>query len=379
MKRSGSKGRKVGRVAVLLAAVMAAAWGLAGCSAGSNADKLTHSSADSGAAMNAVSDRNAVAKETKAQPQSSASSAELAADGNGAGTAFGAAAETAPGTAGEEGLNRKIVYKANMTMQVDNYAKAQSALQNLIQLSDGYMLQFSDQKTTTELGGTYTIKVPASGFSGFILQLEKIEHLDFQSNIKGTDVTEEYVDLESRLKARQVVEARLLSFMEKAAKADDLLKFSQELGDVQTEIEQIKGRMRYLDQNVAYSTIDIRLYQEVEPSPAALKKGETAAFPDRLSNALTDSARVLYRLLQDLIVFIAGALPVAAVLAVIGLPLYFGLRRRRGSRAANPVHGSAGKHAALPPGESQSPAASGQSGQSREQEAASERNDNASK
>lgn len=89
----------------------------------------------------------------------------------------------------------------------------------------------------------------------FLDGLEELEVISFQKNVHGQDVTEEYFDIHSRLGAKQFVEARLLDFMEKAQRTDDLLAFSSELAKVQEEIERFKGRIRYLDQIVEYSTI----------------------------------------------------------------------------------------------------------------------------
>ena len=88
----------------------------------------------------------------------------------------------------------------------------------MVSLAGGYMLNFSDTQTKYELGGIFVIKVPSSGFQSFVNKLEELKKKDTvpQRNVKGQDVTEEYVDIQSRLKAKQVVESRLLSFMEKA-------------------------------------------------------------------------------------------------------------------------------------------------------------------
>jgi hypothetical protein len=145
--------------------------------------------------------------------------------------------------------------------------------------------------------------------------------------MKGTDVTEEYVDLDSRLKARQVVEARLLAFMDKATRADDLLKFSNQLGDVQMEIERIKGRMRYLDQNVAYSTIELRVYQTTGITSSAAK--EKPAFLERSLNAMKASSTFIYEFVQGVLVVAAGALPILVLLLALGTPAYIVYRKKR--------------------------------------------------
>ncbi|HUC91317.1 MAG TPA: DUF4349 domain-containing protein [Paenibacillus sp.] len=226
-----------------------------------------------------------------------------------------------------DGFNRKVVYRGTVTMEVDDFGAAYRSLQNAIYQSGGYILAFSDNRSPDETGAVYTIKVPADGFMPFLDRLEKIENALFERQLKGTDVTEEYVDLEARLKARQMVEARLIGFMDKAARADDLLRFSEQLGAVQEEIERIKGRIRYLDQNVAFSTIELRLYQPLTPAASALA-AQKPLF-GRMGAALETSTETLLLVMQALLVFVAGALPVLILFAVVGTSFLWLYRRRR--------------------------------------------------
>nr|WP_301539618.1 DUF4349 domain-containing protein [Paenibacillus sp. NEAU-GSW1] len=222
-------------------------------------------------------------------------------------------------------FNQKLIYKANLTMEVSQYEKSVSELRNAIHQSGGYILQFQDGQYENEKGATYTIKVPSASFMSFIDRIDGIEHTRFERQLGATDVTEEYVDLESRLKAKQVVEERLLGFMDKAERADDLVKFSQQLAEVQEEIEQLKGRIRYLDRNVAYSTIELRIYQ---PSETTAHDEQDKNLGERMALALSGSMDAVSVALQAILVFVVGALPVLAVLAIIGIPVYFLLKRR---------------------------------------------------
>lgn len=336
MLRKGqeSKRRWTGKTMLTsMAGMLLATWMLTGCSA-SNGDR--NAAASNGGSHAAASESAPMAKTTDGFSADASSAKSDSAAGDDAKSSMNQAAvadsdAAMPASAGSgtalqpedsanQGFERKIVYRGNVAMEVESYDEAQTALRNLIHLSGGYLLNFSDQKTDAERGGTFTVKVPASGFDGFLSGLEKIEHASYESSAKGTDVTQEYVDLQARLKARQVVEARLLDFMAKATKTADLLQISGQLGDVQTEIEQIKGRIRYLDNNVAYSTIDLRLYEVIKPAQAAdiTKRG----FGKRITEAAASSVEVMYAFLQGVIVVIAGALPVLAVLALIGIPGY---------------------------------------------------------
>ncbi|MBA2938089.1 DUF4349 domain-containing protein [Paenibacillus sp. CGMCC 1.16610] len=230
------------------------------------------------------------------------------------------------------GFNRKLIYRANLVMPVDDYGKAQTALRDLVTLSGAYILQFSENANTGERGGTYTIKVAANGFVSLLDGLEKLSP-SLQRNVQGQDVTEEYVDLSSRLKAKQLVETRLLGFMEKASKTDDLLAFSNELSKVQEAIEQIKGRMRYLDQNVAYSTIEIRMYQQTDKKPF-LSDPSKLSLNDRIQKAWNSSLNVLVAVLQGILVFLAAAFPILVIALLIGIPIWVYRRKRNKQLAA---------------------------------------------
>ncbi len=233
------------------------------------------------------------------------------------------------------GLDRKVIYRANMVMKVEKFETAEEQLTNLIHMTPGaYILQFNDSRNPDERGASYVVKVPANGFNSFLDGLKKIDTIYQERDLQGNDVTEEYVDLGARLKAKQVVEERLLGFMDKATKTDDLVRFSNELARVQEEIEQLKGRMRYLDQNVAFSTVSIRLYQS-EHAEAKVKESEDKTFGDRIYDALSGSANALRQFGEGLLVVIAALLPVLVVVTVIGIPAYVVIRRRHAARKAS--------------------------------------------
>jgi hypothetical protein len=224
------------------------------------------------------------------------------------------------------GLNKKLIYKANLTMEVEDYAAAQSEVRNMITLAGGYIIGFTESMSEFEKGGTFVMKVPAAGFSPFLNNLEKIKNEGIQRSIEGQDVSEEYVDLESRLKAKQLMESQYIEFMKKATKSADLVAFANQLGAIQEEIEQIKGRMRYIDQNVSFSTVELRLYQ-TDKSIADIQKKEQGPLLSRASDALTSSLHALSVMFQWLFVFLAAALPVLIVAAII-LILVLWLRKK---------------------------------------------------
>lgn len=319
----------------LLVMIMAIALILGGCSSGSSNMNSAASTANSGAVVN----RQPSDAKAEVQSENAAGSAEAPAAAVGGEAGGGSIGEIAADGTGA-GLNQKLIYKANLTIEAVDFDKAATVLRNTIHQSGGYILQFQDGQYNGEKSSTYTIKVPAAGFMDFIDRLNGIEHKKFERQISGTDVTEEYVDLQSRLKAQQAVEERLLAFMDKATKADDLVKFSEQLATVQENIERLKGRIRYLDNNVSYSTVELRLYQ-----PDAKSESVEDGLGDKMSKALQDSVNAMITVLQGLLVFVAGALPILLLLVIIGLPVYW----LRGKFRSRPKYQAPPRNLITPP------------------------------
>ncbi len=227
-----------------------------------------------------------------------------------------------------------MIYKANITAEVENFAKARSSLHSLVTRYQGYILSSSEYESEKEKGGNIVIRIPQSGFSSFLDDLDKLATKVPVRSIEGQDVTEEYVDLSSRLKARQAVEARLLQFMAEAKKTEDLLKISADLANVQMEIEQIKGRMRYLDENVTYSTISLMVVEK--KVTAKLDDVTDTSTWEHAWLSFHQSLLAILSFLKWLIVFLAGAVPVLVFAGIAGIPLFLYWKRQRNKKTTPP-------------------------------------------
>lgn len=281
----------------------------------------------SGGQMKAVSEaeNQSVAYDTaspSAPAQSAAAPAEApnqAGDRGSTGAAAGAFANPAA-------TARKMIYQATIVLEVENFVKTRTSLNDLVTRYQGYILSSSDQESEQAKEGTVVVRIPQNGFSSFVGELDKLASKIPVRSIQGQDVTEEYVDLSSRLKAYQVVEARLLQFMNDAKKTEDLLKISNDLAKVQEEIERIKGRMRYLDENISFSTITLTIVEK--KVTASLNQVADQGTWKKAWLALNKSTLGLLDFFNGLIVVIAALLPILIVLAIIGLPIFFYWRKR---------------------------------------------------
>ena len=336
----GKRGKARLNRLTLLAASMLLLAGLTACSGWSDSDNAAQAAKSEMLAANQAAPAEAAAPSMSVTSADSYGAASMAAgesaeaDSAAAGeSGVGGGAGIGPIADADAGYGRKVIYRADLVMKVKEFQSAQEELMNLIHLGGAYVLDFSDSRNSDEIGANYVIKVPSEGFSSFLEKLGRIDSLKFEREVKGNDVTEEYVDLEARLKVKKVVEERLLSFMDKANGTDDLVRFSNELAQVQGEIEQIKGRIRFLEQNVAFSTVNLRLYQAVVAQEEEREPdGGDKTFGERLGDALGGSANALRKFGEALLVAVAAALPVLLVVAVVGGPVYYFARKRASTK-----------------------------------------------
>lgn len=272
------------------------------------------SSANYATSSEAIADSEAIA--TSAEADSSVAQETESAPSSGAG-----AISQIP-----TNVQQKLIYNANLVMEVKQYEVAKQRVNDIIHLAGGYALQFQDQFTDYERGGHFVFKVPSKGFQSVLDQLNQVENIRFERSYSAEDVTEEYVDLTSRLKARRVNEARLLAYMEKATSTSDLLSLSQQLASEQEVIEQIVGRMRYIDNHVAMSTIDLRLYETIKTSPSSRL---SATFGERISSTLSESLHSLKYIMEMLAILFVALAPYLLVIALFAVPIVWLMRKYR--------------------------------------------------
>lgn len=158
---------------------------------------------------------------------------------------------------------RIIIRTVDMQLTVSDVAAAVDQVAALAGRSGGWVVS-SDR--SAQHGGHISIRVPAGSLDSAIQRLRELA-LKVESEISTSqDVTDEYVDIQSRLKGLRATEDRLLEIMQQADDVEDALNVQLELSNLQTRIEQIEGRIKYLEQTSAYSLINIYL----QASPLAL-------------------------------------------------------------------------------------------------------------
>lgn len=223
--------------------------------------------------------------------------------------------------------NRKIIYTADLQIEVKNYQQTLNTIQSQVAKRGGYVVDsnmqgYAENDSTT---GQVTVRIPQDQFREFIQIVEDGSSKVLESSISGQDVTEEFIDLESRLKSRGVVEERLLSFMEQAEKTEDLLTISADLAEVQGEIEEIKGRMNYLQNRTDLATVTIYM-EEKNVTISGMSEGELNTW-EKTKQQFLNSINFLLAVFSGIFVFIIGNMPVLILLGVIVVIGFFVYRR----------------------------------------------------
>ncbi|QHA93283.1 DUF4349 domain-containing protein [Bacillus sp. N1-1] len=167
---------------------------------------------------------------------------------------------------------RKVIFNATLSLSVEDLTLAINEIKESTKVFEGYVVEESTFSEDNAFIGSMTVRIPQSEFDAYLRKVETLGKGTPQKAITGSDVTEEYVDLSSRLKAKEAVQQRLESFLNEATKTDDLLAISNELSRVQEEVEQLKGQINYLENQSDYSTVTISLEQKKRPVPSIGKE-----------------------------------------------------------------------------------------------------------
>ena len=152
--------------------------------------------------------------------------------------------------------NRIIVHTARMSLVVDDVAHTVDSIANVASGLGGWVVN-SDR--SSRHSGSIAIRVPAQSLDEAFLRVEALA-LEVESRaVTSEDVTDEYVDSQSRLVSLRATEERLLSFLNRAGKVEDALLVQKEISELQQQIEEIQGRLNFLEQTAAFSLLEVSL------------------------------------------------------------------------------------------------------------------------
>jgi hypothetical protein len=191
-------------------------------------------------------------------------------------------------------IERKIIYRGSLEIEVKDYKKSSDEFQKILDKykesayihSSSTSLQYEKYRVTR-----YVIKIAPDKWNQFIKEVTDLGDLKSQSKT-GEDVTEKYIDLNSRLKNKEMAYNRLIDLLNtKTKKLSDLLAVERQIERVSGEIEVLKGQIRYYDNLVSMATLDLHLTEKIPEKVHKFKFGES------LKDAILDSLTAAWKLI----------------------------------------------------------------------------------
>ena len=173
----------------------------------------------------------------------------------------------------EKQENFKVIKESYLAFETDNLDKTFSEIVSIIKKYEGYIQDDSSNKNYNRTTRRLIIRIPTVNFQNTIDSVSaKVAYFD-SKQITLKDVTEEFIDLEARLKAKQELEKRYLELLKKAKNVSELLEIERELSHIREEIEAKQGRLKYLQNKVSLSTINIEFYKITSESKVTKSYG----------------------------------------------------------------------------------------------------------
>lgn len=158
----------------------------------------------------------------------------------------------------------KVIKTANYRIQVDNLDSSVVSLEKILARYRGMMADMNQVSTVRELTNTMVIRVPADQFDALLSEIGKEAIYTSYKRVSTQDVSEEFMDIEIRLKTKKEVRDRYIDILKNKAKTvDDVLKAEEQIRVIQEEIEAKEGRLQWLKNRVAFSTINLEMYQVI--------------------------------------------------------------------------------------------------------------------
>lgn len=159
--------------------------------------------------------------------------------------------------------DRKLIREGSISFKTKSLAETKARIDQITRETGSYYGMETQSAGTSSIEAVCTVRIPAENFDRFLSLLEQHAGEFDSKKIDAIDVTEEYMDLEARIRNKKELEATFRQLLTKAASISDILAVEAQIASVREEIERSEGRLRYLTKSVAYSTLTITYRQPV--------------------------------------------------------------------------------------------------------------------
>lgn len=236
-----------------------------------------------------------------------------------------------------EAADRKIIRNADITIEVPSTTNAQHEVTSIAESHGGFVVtseakqRESNDPAQRTLDIKLVVRVPSNQFGRAFDEIKKLAGNTPSEQVTSQDVTEDFIDLEARIKTQKALEVQFLEIMRGANKIADALEVQRQIADVRTEIEKLEGRKRFLENRSSLSTINVNI-QTPKPVIAVTESG----FRQSLREAVSDSVSLASDMVLFFARFVIMMVPVSLfVFLPSGLVIRYMVRRAKRMRLAH--------------------------------------------
>ncbi len=211
----------------------------------------------------------------------------------------------------------KIIRTAYLKFETDDLNSTYNQMILAITKNHAIIQSETEGKDYGSIFKKIMVRIPSQNFNIFVKDISKgVSYFD-NKDISTQDVTEEYIDIDARLKTKKILEARYIELLKKTNKVSEVLEIEKQLSIIREEIEAKEGQLRYIQSQVAMSTIDIEFYKTI-----ANEAGATVSFGSKISKAIVSGFNSISILLVEL-------LSIWPFLIILAVAIYFFRKKLR--------------------------------------------------
>ena len=212
-------------------------------------------------------------------------------------------------------IPRKLIKQGSIEFETEDLIKTRKFISEIAIKYEAYVSDETSQRFDEKNQLTITLRIPADKFDDVTSEIENHALRIESKNVNVKDVTEEFIDVEARLKTKKELEIRYLALLKQAKNVQEIISVESQLVNVRSDIESMEGRLKYLQDQVNLSTLHVECFETTGP---------VFSFASGIFTALSNGW-------NNLLKFVIGLLNVWPFLIIAGGILYlvFKLRRKK--------------------------------------------------